>query len=135
MTGHLTEFCDTGYRTDVLDADSARLVAMTDGDLDTLDALIADGARYIHSSGEIDTKREYLTKLATGQFRYAAVTAENPHVTALGSTIALTYRMHAQLIFPTGPRQIHARATAVWRRYDDRIRLELFQSTPMPAES
>lgn len=135
MTGYVTEFGDTGYRTGFLEAESARLMAMTDGDLDTLDALIADGALYIHSSGEIDTKREYLTNLATGQFRYAAVTAENPHVTALGSAIALTYCMHAHLIFPTGPRQIHARATAIWRRHDDSIRLELFQSTPMPAKS
>ncbi|MGW4334717.1 nuclear transport factor 2 family protein [Rhodococcus koreensis] len=132
MTGHLIDF---GDRAGLLEAESARLVAMTDGDLGTLDSLIADGALYIHSSGEIDTKREYLTKLATGQFRYAAVTTEDPHVTALGSAIALTYRMHAHLVFPTGPRQIRARATAVWRRYDDRIRLELFQSTSMPAES
>lgn len=134
MTGHPTELDDTGYRTGFLEAERARLVAMADGDLNTLDALIADSALYIHSSGEIDTKREYLAKLATGQFRYATVTADDPHVTALESAIALTYIMHADLIFPTGPRRIHARATAIWRRYDDGIRLELFQSTPMPAE-
>jgi hypothetical protein len=133
VTG-LTETGDTDCRAGFLEADRARIVAMTDGDLDTLDALIADGALYIHSSGEIDTKREYLTKLAAGQFRYASVTTEDPHVTALESAVALTYRMHAHLIFPTGPRQIHALATAVWRKYDDSIRLELFQSTPMPAE-
>lgn len=134
MTGHVIEFDDNSCRTGFLEAETARLMAMIDGDLNTLDALIAESALYIHSSGEIDTKREYLTKLASGRFRYSAVTAEAPQVTALGSATALTYRMHAQLIFPTGPREIHARATAVWRKYGDSIRLELFQSTPLPTE-
>ncbi|MEE2058053.1 nuclear transport factor 2 family protein [Rhodococcus artemisiae] len=125
----------TMQQSDVLEVENARLMAMTEGDLDTLDVLIADSALYIHSSGEIDTKHEYLRKLATGRFRYAAVTAENQHTTDLGAAAALTYRMRARVIFPAGPHLIHAQVTAIWRRYDDGIRLELLQSTPIPAEA
>ncbi|MCB8913907.1 nuclear transport factor 2 family protein [Rhodococcus rhodochrous] len=122
-------------QADVLEVENARLIAMTDGDLDTLDVLIADSALYVHSSGAIDTKHEYLTKLATGQFRYTTVAAEDMRITGLGEAAALTYRMRARVIFPTGQRLIHAQVTAIWRQYDDGIRLELFQSTPIPAEA
>lgn len=122
-------------QADILEVENARFIAMTDGDLDTLDMLIADSALYIHSSGTIDTKHEYLTKLATGKFRYATVVAEDMRITGLGEAVALTYRMQARVFFPTGQHLIRAQATAIWRQYDDGIRLELFQSTPIPDEA
>ncbi|MBV6756431.1 nuclear transport factor 2 family protein [Rhodococcus opacus] len=114
--------------------DRDRLAAMVAGDLDTLDALIADTALYIHSTGEVDTKTDYLAKLTSGQFRYATATAQDHRVTELGSAVALTYRIQAEVVFPAGSRQISARATAVWRQFDDGIRLTLFHSTALQPE-
>lgn len=117
-----------------LEAEGRRLSAVTTGDVETLEALIADSALYIHSSGKIDTKSEYMAKLASRQFRYAAITTDSHYTTALGSAVALTYRMQADVVFPAFCRQIQAWATAIWQRTDDTIRLELFQSTTIPAE-
>lgn len=134
MNGYMVTPDDSDLRKCALEAEGRRLSAVTTGDVETLEALIADSALYIHSSGKIDTKSEYIAKLSTRQFRYAAITTDSHYTTTLGSAVALTYRMQAEVVFPACRRHIYARATAIWQRTDDTIRLELFQSTMIPAE-
>lgn len=134
MNGHMIGPDDSDLQKYALEAEGCRLSAVTTGDMETLEALIADSALYIHSSGKIDTKSEYIAKLATRQFRYAAITTDSHYTTALGSAVALTYRMQADVVFPTFRRQTHTWTTAIWQPTDDTILVKLFQSTSIPLE-
>lgn len=125
---------DSDLQKCALEAEGRRLSAITTGDVETLEAMIAESALCIHSSGEIDTKKEYLAKLSTRQFRYAAITTERHYTTFLGSAVALTYRMQADVVFPTFRRQTHTWTTAIWQPTDDTILVKLFQSTSIPLE-
>src|SRR4051812_38731834 len=50
----------------VLDAEDRRYRAMVEGDLVALDALLAPGMSYAHSSGRRESKDEYLGRLRSG---------------------------------------------------------------------
>ena len=53
---------------DVLAAEDERYAAMVDGDLETLDRLLADEVSYAHSSGVRDTKEQYFAKVRSGYY-------------------------------------------------------------------
>ena len=54
----------------VLAREDRRFQAMIENDQATLDELIADDLRFVHSNGLVEDKAEFLRKLATGDRRY-----------------------------------------------------------------
>ena len=53
--------------------EAARFSAMKEGNLDALDAILDDNLIYVHSSGRIDNKAEYLETLRQGAIHYEAI--------------------------------------------------------------
>ncbi len=65
--------------TAILALEDQRFEAMIAQDFATLDALIADDLRFVHSNGVVEDKAEFLRKLREGErryLRYAAITRE-----------------------------------------------------------
>jgi hypothetical protein len=117
----------------VLAADQARTKAMVDRDLDTLDALIEDGCRYVHSTGAVDTKESYLAKLADGTFGYTWITAADQHAVDLGSAVLVSFTMEAELLLNGVARPYRSRAVVVWRVTGSGPRMVYFQATTAPS--
>jgi ketosteroid isomerase-like protein len=117
----------------VLDAEDRRYRAMVDGDLVALDALLAPGASYAHSSGTRDTKDEYLGKLRSRYYVYRR--AEHPveRVEVSGDTAIVVGRMTADVDVDGVPKTIENLALAVWTRADGSWRMLAYAPTRLPA--
>ncbi|MER5220614.1 nuclear transport factor 2 family protein [Streptomyces flaveus] len=60
-------------RDEVLDAFRAQLRALTDGDTDALDDLLADGSTLTHMTGYVQPKQEWLAQIREGRFDYHSI--------------------------------------------------------------
>lgn len=113
-------------------ADERRTAAMVAGDLATLDELIAEDCRYVHSTGVNDTKAGYLASIASGSLAYKWIrTAEHVFIPA-GDAVLVQHEMRAELVLDGVPRPYRSRAVAVWRSGDHGPRLAYFQATGLP---
>ncbi|MFD9445159.1 nuclear transport factor 2 family protein [Streptomyces sp. NPDC060006] len=65
-------------RDEVLDAFRVRLRAMTDGDADALDDLLADGSTLTHMTGYVQPKQEWLAQMREGRFDYHSIVDPDP---------------------------------------------------------
>ncbi|MGK5114153.1 MULTISPECIES: nuclear transport factor 2 family protein [unclassified Geodermatophilus] len=117
----------------VLAAEERRYEAMVEGDLDTLEALLAPELSYTHSSGVRDTREEYLGKLRSRYYVYRR--AEHPvvRVEVAGDCAVVVGRMTADVDVDGVPKTIDNLALAVWTRAGGPWRLLAYAPTPLPA--
>lgn len=107
-----------------------RYAAMLAGDIATLDRLLDPALRYIHSSGGTDSKETYIAGFASGHFDYRHVTRSEPSIQVFGDAALVMNRLEIDILVGGSPKQIKARATAVWSRTSGRWRLIYVQSEP-----
>lgn len=112
--------------------DGRRTAAMVAGDLATLDELIADDCRYVHSTGVSDTKAAYLASIASGSLAYTWIRTADHVVIPAGDAVLVQHEMRAELVLEGERRPYRSRAVAVWRAGDEGHRLVYFQATGMP---
>jgi ketosteroid isomerase-like protein len=117
---------------DVLAAEDERYLAMAEGDLQTLDRLLADEVSYAHSSGVRDTKEQYFAKLRSGYYDYHRIDHPVERVDVLGDTAIVVGRMTADLTVDGTRKTIDNLALAVWTRTDKGWRLLAYAPTPLP---
>ena len=117
---------------DLLALEARRTRAMVDADIATLDALLIDGCRYVHSNGLIDTKETYLEKLGSGAVRYLRIDATDHGVLRLGATSVVTSRLDFDVTTRGTTRTVRIYAAAVWQRTEEGTRLAFFQATAQP---
>src|SRR3546814_15539250 len=56
----------------VLAVEDARFDAMTNNDVDALQLLLADDLHYVHSTGVVEGKAEFLRKITSGARRFSS---------------------------------------------------------------
>lgn len=118
--------------TCLLQTDAARYRAMREGDLATLDALLADDLAYTHSSGSCDNKREYLAALASGRFRYFETRTEDVQVRIYGACAVMLGRARLRAIVDGAERLLDNRFLSVWTHSDAIWRMAAWASSPIP---
>lgn len=109
-----------------------RLAAMWANDATALDDILAKSMIYVHESGRLFHREEYLTAIANGVLIYHRdVTLSEEEVTVADPALVATgiMRGHGQL----GHKQqeFNLRYTAVWLTVDGDWRLALIQKTPI----
>jgi len=110
-------------------ADAARFRAMTSGDLDGLGRLLADNLVYVHSSGRIETKVQFLESLRSGQLKYTSISPSDLVVRANGSLGVVTGRAQVKVVSGGQPREFTIRYTAVYALNSGVWQLSSWQST------
>jgi ketosteroid isomerase-like protein len=118
---------------DVLAAEDERYRAMVEGDLETLDRLLADEVSYAHSSGVRDTKQEYFEKVRSGYYDYHSIEHPVERVEVVGDTAIVAGRMTADLTVQGTRKTIDNLALAVWAKDGGEWRLLAYAPTPLPA--
>ncbi len=118
---------------EVLAAEDRRYQAMRDGDVATLDELLADELSYTHSSGSRDTKAQFLAKVGSGHFVYLRIDHPVERVEVYGDTALVIGRMGADLEVQGRPRTLDNFALAVWTRTSGTWRLVAYAPTPRSA--
>jgi ketosteroid isomerase-like protein len=75
-------------------AESAWTAAIKAKDARALETLLADTLIYAHSTGIVDSKKDYITKVTSGRQLYQGADHESMTVKTYGDTVIVHARMH-----------------------------------------
>lgn len=120
---------------EVLQVEDQRVRALLDGDTAALENLLADDLTYTHSSGQMDTKREFINKIQFGELKYESLAHEEVGARVFGNVAVLTGRSSVKVSSPRTPgeaRSVRIRFTNVYARENNRWRQVAWQSTRIP---
>ena len=112
--------------------DALRCKATLEGDLATLDGIIADTLRYTHSSAVVDDKAGYLESLRSGVYRYQGFTHLKRGFQVHGDTVLVYGDVQIDVTVKGTAKKVMSRYLAVWLRQGGVWRMAAWQSTPIP---
>ncbi|HXO19822.1 MAG TPA: nuclear transport factor 2 family protein [Thermoanaerobaculia bacterium] len=114
--------------------DSRRFEAMIRGDVGQLDRILGADLTYTHTSGDLETKKQFLDAISTGQVQYLSIIPSDVHVRVFNAAAAVvTGRIGLKVKFRGTDIAFDARYTAVYVLRDARWQLVASQSTRIPA--
>lgn len=116
----------------LVEVDATRRRALVAGDVTTLSALFADGLRYGHANGTVQSKQALLASLANGELRYRAIRYETAEAREVGGAWVVSGRQTVEVT--AGGREITSPSVfvAVYTHERGRWRLVAYQSAPAP---
>lgn len=120
---------------EVLTLDSRRMTALLQADMPALREIFSDDCVYVHSTGKIQSKAEYLELIAMGTLKYASLAYDGePTIRLFGrDTAVVTGRLRAGVQSKDGV--VTARslaATVVYARRSGHWQMVSYQSTSIP---
>ena len=122
-------------KEEVLQAEKARVQAMLKADLATLDPMLASDLTYCHSSGVVNSKKQLLDKIKSGELKYEVFEHRDQAVRVYGNTAVLTGVTALHLGAPAqGGTALEAvmRFTAVYVKQNGRWQQVAWQTTRLP---
>lgn len=105
-----------------------RYEAMLRGDVATLDHLLDDRLRYVHSNGSADGKASYLDGFRKGVWSYRSIAREDQTIVPFGEAAAVFNILRIDIDIAGVQRKVHARALALWIRSEQSWRLAALSS-------
>lgn len=110
-------------------AEAARQAAMLNGDVQALDALLAEDVVWVHASAKQDTKASFIEQFASGQMRCIRLDHAGTAVRLFGTVALVTGRVDMEVV-AGGERRVAANLyLAVWVKGPSGLRLVQWQST------
>jgi hypothetical protein len=106
-------------------------------DMPTLSALMADNATFVHGSGFVQTKSQFINSITSGQLKVTTYELKDAKVVFFDGGAIVTGLIDVGLAPPpsaaagTPPRLLHMRGSTVWLRKLDGWQLILNQGTPL----
>lgn len=126
-----------GPEASVLAAEDGRFAAMTGANTVELGAWLADDLEYVHSTGKVENRGQFLASIAGGTLRYLDIAPLERQVVMLGHDSALV-RGHGRMVAMAGATRLdmEIRYLAIYGLGGDgRWRLRSWQSLRMPQTS
>ena len=121
-------------RQEVRATQSARFNAMIAADVETLDAILADGLVYTHTTGRVETKAEFLESLKSGTVSYDKVEIIDNAIRIAGDVASSTGAAEMSVSTPTRSMSFAIRFVEVYVRNGEGWQLIAWQSTRIPTE-
>jgi ketosteroid isomerase-like protein len=112
-------------------------VASMAADMPTLSALMADDATFIHGTGLVQTKAQFINSITSGELKLTRYELRQSKVTFFKDGAVVVGLTDIGLAPPhnaapgTPPRLLHMRVSTVWLRKLDGWQLILNQGTPL----
>lgn len=116
----------------VIALDAQRMTAMAQGDVGTLNALIADELVYTHSSARLDTKKSLIENMQSGKTVYTAVVPSDVRAQDYGDTVVLTGVARISVNSGGNAMNFGVRFTDVWVNRGGDWQMVAWQSTKLP---
>jgi ketosteroid isomerase-like protein len=114
---------------EILAADDRRFAAMVQGDQAALDGLLADDLTYTHSTGQMETKAQFLESLRAGKLRYLSAEPADREVRLYGDIAVVTGRAAVKASVDGKELLLPLRFTEVWVKRGGGWKLAAWQST------
>jgi len=113
--------------------DDRRAAAAIAKDRATLEALLTDDMRYVHSSATVEDKATYIDRACTGWYDYKAFTVAKRDWRVWNDTALCNGEVRIQVVVKGGAKDFVSRYLQVWRREPQGWRMASWQSTLVPA--
>ena len=121
---------------EVLAAEDARFAAMIAGDTAALARILADDLTYVHSSGRVETKDEYLKAVGSQSLRYLAFVPSERRVTLVDASAAIIMgRANVRAVLAGQEQAFDLRYIGVYSRSAAGWQLRGWQTTRIAAPS
>jgi hypothetical protein len=121
-------------KDEVLQREDARIAAMIKPDPAALEELLADDLSYVHSSGVVDTKQEFVESVRSGRLKYKSFEREGLASRFYGDVAVLTGRANVMVLSSGAELDVRVRFTEVWVKRDGKWRMAAWHSTRVPAQ-
>jgi len=113
-------------------AETARFKANVDADAKVLGQVLDDDLEYVHSNGEVNTKKEFIDSLTSGKRDYISTTFEIQGVRILGD-VAIVRGTAKVTVGENGQsRDLDLGYTDIWVWKDKRWQMTAWRSARMP---
>jgi hypothetical protein len=113
-------------------AELARFAANLGPDAKALDELLDDQLEYVHSNGEVDTKRSFIDSLVSGKRDYVSAKAEIENVRLLGDVAIIRGKARVTVADAGTARDLHIGYTDVWVWKNGRWQMTAWRSARLP---
>jgi len=120
---------DKPAAANVGEVNQTRFRLMVQNDLDALAPLLAEDLVYVHTTGKMDTKQQFLDSLRSGALRYRSIEPSETLVRTTGDTATVTGRAKMGVTVGGAVLDFEMRYTAVYRSTRGRWQLVSWQST------
>lgn len=90
--------------------------AMISGERAALEAIAADQLSYGHSSGVIETKAEFVEKIASGKSDFVSIDLSDQTITVSGKTAIVRHLLNAQTNDGGKPGSVKLKILLVWQK-------------------
>lgn len=91
-------------------------LAMVSGERAALESIAADQLSYGHSGGLIETKAQFVEKIASGASDFVTIDLKNQTVTVSGNTAIVRHELHATTNDNNKPGEAHIRVMLVFQK-------------------
>jgi uncharacterized protein (TIGR02246 family) len=118
----------------VREANTRRFAAMVRADAAELGRVLADDLTYVHSTGELNDKAQFLAAIASKATQYRSIEPWETGVRVFGEAAVVTGRASMKVTAKGQDLAFVARYTAVYVRRDGAWKLAAWQSTRLPPE-
>lgn len=126
-----TTYAQTKNEKQVAAAVEALRTAMVDGDKRNLDRITAATLSYGHSGGQIDDKKEFIEKLASGASDFVTIDISEQTITISGDTAIVRHILSAQTNDSGKPGTVKLKVLLVWQRLDGNWKLMARQAVKL----
>jgi ketosteroid isomerase-like protein len=110
-----------------------RYRAMCEGDIATLERLLADSLVYTHSYGGADGKASYLDGVRAKKWVYRKIERPKENIQLHGDCAVVTGQVRIELVADGKPKTLSSAYTNVWIKGPRGWQMVAWQSTPLPA--
>jgi Domain of unknown function (DUF4440) len=114
-------------------AEAARFKANVDADATALGQLLDDALEYVHSTGEVNTKQEFIDSLVSGKRDYVSTTFEIQGIRFIGDVAIIRGNANVTVADNGASRDLDIGYTDVWVWKDKRWQMTAWRSARMPA--
>jgi ketosteroid isomerase-like protein len=111
--------------------ESRRFRAMIEADTVTLEALLADGMVYTHSSATTDGKASYIAGVKSKKWQYRQIDRPVEDIQVHGDTVVITGQVRIDILIDGKAKIMNSRYTDVWVKGAKGWQMVAWQSTPM----
>ena len=113
----------------VLEVQAGRFQAMIDVDIEELDVILSDDLTYTHTSGQIETKGEFLTSLRSQEITYESIKPQEIKIRIYDNTAVVTGISAMRISVQEQQLSFSIRFIEVYQKSDANWQLVAWQST------
>lgn len=106
--------------------------ATTHADVAALNQILSDDLTYTHSSGETQSKAEFIASVRSKELQYHSIEFESSNVRFYGNTALISSHLRVQVTAAGHDQSVHACFLHVWVKKNGRWQMVAHQATKIP---